>query len=724
MLLRKLVFFLNVLGLVVIAELTGCSSSGNITTTPPLPPPNAVIFVATPPTSLAIYASATLAASATYSSASLSSSQNTLVTWSVTCGTSGACGSFSASPEGGAIVYTAPSAIPSGGSVTVTATSVADSTKSTSATITITAPIPISVAFFAPPPASQQVNATFTMSAVINNDVSANPEVKWTATCGGADCGSFSQITTYSEQQNSYIAPATIPPGGTVTVTVTSVTDPTKSASTSIVITAAAPTLANGTYVFQLTGQTDLQSGFIDGVFVANNGVVTGGEQDSISYVSDSDDNSYADPVFQKISGGSYATTSDGNLAVSLQLAPGEVETFSGTLASGAKGFIANIDGAQASGTLDLQTSTAAPIGGYAISLFGSDLYTEPAWVGGVLNIDSPGGISGSGSVLDVISEVSNDTGEQMLGASTVSAPDANGRVQIQLFPSASSTFSPLYLVGYVVDATHIRLIETGDQNDTVNFNGVLGGTALGQGTNTGHFSTASVAGSSYVFGAQGNDTNGALQLAGVLTLNSDGTAAGTLNWNDLSGATAQSPAPFTGSFTVDPTGRVTLSNLADGSAFSYSLHLYLTGDGNGLLLSNESGSIFSGQAFLRQSTPFAAGSFSGNYGLNASLWNLTSAHAGYQPGSANGSITTTAGSGTNAVNGFADVGNGVGDFALSGNFTPDANGIFQGTIAGFDPSSRTTPSNFTLYLVDGTQGVLIETDNAQLTLGRLALVQ
>jgi len=87
-------------------------------------------------------------------------------------------GAFSASPEGGAVTYTAPSAIPAGSTVTVTATSVADTSLSTSAKITIVPPIPIAVSFFAPP-ASLEAGAQFSMSAGITNDVSANPQVKW-----------------------------------------------------------------------------------------------------------------------------------------------------------------------------------------------------------------------------------------------------------------------------------------------------------------------------------------------------------------------------------------------------------------------------------------------------------------------------------------------------------------------------------------------------------------
>ena len=140
-----------------------------------------------------------------------------------------------------------------------------------------------------------------------------------------------------------------------------------------------------------------------------------------------------------------------------------------------------------------------------------------------------------------------------------------------------------------------------------------LAGTALGQGANTGEFTAASVTGSTYVFAAQGTDVRGPLQLAGLLTARTSGTITGTLNWNDLTN-TVQSPLPFTGTYTVDPTGRVTVSKIV-GLTFGYLFHLYLTGDGNGLLLSNDTADIFNGQAFQQQASPFTAASFSGTYG-------------------------------------------------------------------------------------------------------------
>jgi hypothetical protein len=714
MLLGKVTLLL--LGTGTIVGLAGCTGPANLPPIPPPSKPNAVLFISLPPTSLAINAKATLVAAATYPIGTTKGS--TQVSWSMTCATPNACGTFSSSADAAGVTYTAPSAIPSGATVAVTATSLVDTTKSVSATITITPPIPIAVAFFAPTPASLQINAAFSLSAVITNDVSANPQVKWTVNCGAADCGSFNPATTPNQALTTYTAPAAIPPGGSVNVTATSITDPTKSASTNIVIAAAAPTLANGTYVFQLSGPVGSQASVTTGVLVASNGAITGGEQDSIHYVFD-DNGAQTFPFFEQITGGSYATTATGNLQVSLQLGPNEVETLNGTLSSGSKGFVAALNGSPANGTLDLQTSKAAPSGGFALSLSGGDQSGNQEWIGGILNIDSPGGISGSGSILDVLSA---NSGMQSLGASTVSAPDSYGRIQFQLRPGSVSPNLPLFLAGYIIDATHIRLVETGNASVS-DFQGVLGGTALGQGSSTGHFSASSIAGSSYVFGAQGSDTHPSLQLAGVFTPKADGTLTGTLNWNDLTGSSAQAPISLTGSYTVDPTGRVTLSKLSDGSTFNYSLHLYLTGDGNGLLLSNDTADIFAGQAFQQQTAAFTPASFIGNYGLNVTEFVSLNGDPNH-PAATTGSIAADVSGQTNTVAGFAETAGGPANFAISGAFTLSANGIFSGTLAGFHPASRTTAGNFTLYLVDGTQGVLIETDNTQLALGRLARLQ
>jgi hypothetical protein len=281
-------------------------------------------------------------------------------------------------------------------------------------------------------------------------------------------------------------------------------------------------------------------------------------------------------------------------------------------------------------------------------------------------------------------------------------------------------TLEIITLVGYIVDATHIRLIESGNTDDNTNYQGVLGGLALAQGAGTGLFSNAAVAGSRYVFGVQGDDAQQSLQIAGVFVLDANGSVTGTLNWNDLTGRAAQAPQPFTGTYSVDPNGRLTLTRLSDGSAFAYSMHVYLAAGGNALLISNDNDDAFDGQAFQQQTSAFTAASFSGTYGLNATQFTPNTDASGLQELPAIGTVTAVVGNAGDTLSGFADAGAGDADFLISGGVSAAASGIFSAALTGLNPGSRTTPGSFTLYVVDGTRAVIIETDANALTLGNL----
>jgi len=127
----KLKAFASILAIIFLISLMGCGGSSSST-----PPPSiSVAFNPAPPTSLQVNATASLTAVVSNDSA------NAGVTWSVTCGSAGACGGFNltSTASGAATTYTAPAAVPTGNTVTVTATSVTDTTKSAPATITITA---------------------------------------------------------------------------------------------------------------------------------------------------------------------------------------------------------------------------------------------------------------------------------------------------------------------------------------------------------------------------------------------------------------------------------------------------------------------------------------------------------------------------------------------------------------------------------------------------------
>ena len=213
----------------------------------PNPPAISVSLSPAPPTSITAGATASLTAVVS------NDSSNGGVTWSVTCGSS-SCGTFTpaTTASGTATTYTAPANVPTGGTVNIVASSVTDGTATATATITIAAPAGVSVSFAATPPAALTINNTFPLTAVVAGD-SKNAGVTWSVTCGTSACGTFNPTTTASNAATTYTAPAAIPTGNTVKVVATSVSDTTKSASATITI--VGPALADGTYIYNGSGE-------------------------------------------------------------------------------------------------------------------------------------------------------------------------------------------------------------------------------------------------------------------------------------------------------------------------------------------------------------------------------------------------------------------------------------------------------------------------------------
>jgi hypothetical protein len=90
----------------------------------------------------------------------------------------------------------------------------------------------IVVTFLSPPPTSIIADSTSGITAVVANDTTGSDMVNWSCAPAG-DCGSFNPAQIASNVPTCYEAPATAPSGGSVTVTATSVTDPTKSITSS-----------------------------------------------------------------------------------------------------------------------------------------------------------------------------------------------------------------------------------------------------------------------------------------------------------------------------------------------------------------------------------------------------------------------------------------------------------------------------------------------------------
>jgi hypothetical protein len=649
----------------------------------------------TPPTSLVAGTTTSLTAVVTNDSA------NAGVKWTVSCSGS-SCGTFSAAStaSGTATTYTAPATPPSPATVTVTATSVTDTTKTATATITITAgPAGITVAFSATPPTSLIINTTASLTAVVTND-SANAGVKWTVTCGNSSCGSFSSTSTASGTATTYTAPSAPPSPATVTVTATSVTDSTKTATATITITNL---LADGTYVYHLAGDDATGPYFVVGAVTVQNGAITGGRQDFSDVT-----NFYTNDL---VATGSSLTAAGSNLQIVINtgntaIGVSGVETLRGVRVSGSRVLISEFDTfASATGSLDLQTSAAAPAGGYAFSVRGTD-GTQQGYalaVGGVLNINGSSVVVGS-SVLDY-----NDGGSVGKGlfftSGSVSTPDTYGRITITLTPNTANLLG-FILTGYIVGTNQIQLVES--QMDTLGAD--LGGMALGQGTHTGTFTTASVSGSTYVFTGVGADASGSLHLGGALVLNSNNTVSGTIALNDFS--TFGSVTIAGGNYIVDATGRVSITNvtpsLVQGTPFAF--ELYLDGNGNAMEIGLDSSELNQAQAY--QQTVSSTASFAGTYALaGQGFGNFSDAVPAW--GAVGPAVVAS-----NALTGFTD-------YNLQGG-TPTSNATLTGTetsssatlaVTGLNAATSTASDSYLYLPIDGKRVIAIQDDGNQLGL-------
>jgi hypothetical protein len=562
-------------------------------------------------------------------------------------------------------------------------------------------PIPITVSFGPQPPGSVVAGSVTSITAVVSNDP-ANRGVNWTVACGSSSCGSFNPTATSSGTATSYTAPSSIPSGNTVTITATSQSSSSATASATITITTTAPTvLNNGNYIYNATGDDANGPYFIVGAFTVLNGAITGGEQDF-------SDNAAAFTNTLVASGSNLSITSDGNIQIALDtgntsIGENGVETLRGTVVSSSRVLISEFDSfAAASGSLDLQTGTSAPSAGYAFAVNGLDGSGNPLAIGGILDINGSSLVAAN-SVFDF-----NDAGSGLLGqtfaSGSVGAPDNFGRVTFSLTPSASSGVSQFVLTGYIIGTNRIWLVES--QLDALGGN--LGGTALGQGANTGAFTTGNVAGT-YASGTNGEDVNGLIQIAAALTLNTNSSITGNLALNDLTAFGGSSITNAT--WALDTRGRVTISNvLTSFSSTPFAFQLYLDGSGNALQIGVDTLQVTEGFSYEQTSTTGLNVPAAGDYALGGfGFANVTNLPAW----SAVGLVSVT----SSAISGFTD-------YTVQ-NTQPMANNTLTGTVNNTLASMAISGLNITTnsantygcFPIDNTRTWALEIDGQQLGL-------
>ncbi len=608
-------------------------------------------------------------------------------------------------------------------------------------------PPTIAISATAGTPQSTQVGTAFAtqLQATVtsNGSPDSGASVTFTAPSSSASCNFGNGTNTETDTTNSSgVATASVCTANTTTGSY-SVAASTSGATSNATFSLSNTVVSSGTYVFSLAGldTDDYALFYVAGAVTVSGGAITGGEQDYIDF------ENYGIQDQINPTGSSITTTADGNLQIVLTtcLATNCAETDSVVGVNGVEtlnltlrpskpnqGSIIEFDSSgAAAGQWRLQNATAAaatPSAGYAFQLAGFDggeigdgtIY--PLNIGGIINVDGVGTISGAGSIFDANDNSSGTTyqGETFAATSTVSAPDSFGRVIFTLNPTDTVDFPQIILVGYIVDSSRIDLVETSDT-----YLGTTGGIALSQGGNTGGFSSSSISGDTLAAAMNGFDGAGALQTAAEVTFNASGTVSGFIDFNDLSSTEPASPDPVSApAYTVDATGRVTISGLTDSVSTTLNLQLYLDGNGNLVAVTldttDNQGASLGGQI---NTTGVTDANFTGTYVLTAWGWD------GSETGifGAVGPITAT-GTG-DTFSGFTDINyfstttttKPTADQANSGTYAVTANaGILSGTITGLDiDSSFVNADSFNYYQVDSSGTcVAIEVDKNQITYG------
>lgn len=587
---------------------------------------------------------------------------NTAVNWAATGG-----GTFAGN------ILTAP-AMP--GPITITATSQADTTKSATVTVTVTAAQPVSVspsAVAVPAGGVQQFTASAGGQAVTWSLPTPPPGV------------SFGSI----DQSGNYIAPQVPPPGGTVTISASSATG----AGTANVTILFSDASLLGQYAFSYSGED--AAGFL-----AVAGSITFDGLGNVTPGGVEDVNSGNAVMTNPITGGTYDVGPDGRTTVSLTTSVATV-TFQVTIISPQHALLVRFDTvATGSGTVDLQNKAELSISAisnfYSFAVSGINSGGFPEAIAGNFFADGNGNFPINNAIQDVNNGGSVTQADTSLQGQIVTFDSNTGRGLLQFTSTTKGTLSFAF---YIVDHTHIKLVET----DTAP---ILAGDAFSAPNS---ITLASLTGNN-AFTLGGSVTKGAYAAGGIFTSSGTGTITGGVQDVNLAGRVfAQTIATSGSTYTITPanSNRILL-NVSNGtSTFTYGV--YINSNGTAEMIELDANVVVaSGVAFAQSSTTAPQG----NYALN-----LTGA-VGQGEEDVNGAIAS---SGAAALTGYLDAnvtGSLFPNVPLSGSTitVPTTRGRGTVTLQTAAPS----PTSFALayYVVDNQTYLLVEIDSHRVMVG------
>jgi hypothetical protein len=653
-------------------------------------------------------------------------------------------------------LYTAPATAPSPNTVTVTATSLLNGAMSGSTTVTIVAPNNISVTV-SPSSPSIDVGSQQQFTATVTG--SSNTAVSWSLSgigCAGSACGTISPSGLYT-------APSTVPSPAFVTVTATSAADNTKSGSATVIVLAHIVVTVSPTSAKLTEGQTEQFSASVTGATdtsVSWSVSGTGCAGSSCGTVSST--GLYTAPSSVPASVQVIAT-SLADLAVSasatVTIIPPVVVTISPTSAIDAVGtqqqFQATVSGSSNKG-ITWKVSGSGCSGSSCGSINSSGLYTapaslpSPAAVTVTATAQANGTSSASAAVTLVGSNNSKLTGQY---AFFFSGFDSNG--EYQAAGSFTANGSGLIVSGeedvnnFVGPSSSVPIAGTyqvtSDNRGTMTINSSLGAhtykfalNALGTKGRFISFDGSGVRGSGvieqqdptafnpavlsngYVLGLSGEDSGGG-RVGALGLIFPDGVsfvAGSTLDVND-SGSVAPTYVTFSGMYSVDSTGRgtMTLSILGLGSGV-LDFAFYVVSANEFLVVSSDpiaqNNMILGGPAEIQNGSPFSGSSFDGS-----SIFTLSGSN-GSTPQDTVGRLSFNGDSNVTVNFDENNGGNITVAGLLAGGYDLEVNG--RGTL-NLDNSTNGNVSVWYIYATGPNQGFVMDASTAAAGIGEVTPV-
>jgi hypothetical protein len=654
----------NVNWAVVGGTANGTISSSGLYTAPATPPSGAVTVTATSQLDPSASGSATVtvqpaitvtvtAAASTVNAgltdqftATVNNNSDQNVTWQVN-GTTGGDSTNGTISTGG--LYTAPATPPASGTVNITATSATGSVVSSPYSLTVSPAVTVSVS--PTNPSTVVAGATQQFTATVNNNT--DQTVTWEVngvTGGNSADGTISSVGLYT-------APKLLPQGGGVTVTAVAQADSNATGNVSVTDGWSKASL-NGNYVFVVQG-TDGSGQQITGIgeFNANGSGGITGEEDFCGST-----------CVAATSGnltGTYNVLADGRTAIGFTTSPeGSNLVFQLTLDANGNGRLIEQDSnASVTGSVWVQSSTAAPSGNYVFSL--------PHSIG--LWSAASGAFTGTE---DVNSNSGTLTTDGAI-AGTLGTPDANGRAAMTLTPGGGSAVNYVY---YVVSAGQIEIMESDG-----------GAFAIGRADAqvSGSYNAAAFTGG-YVFqnaGTQSASAGGAsISASGQISANgSGGITSGTMDERVGTTNSLALAVSNTSSYTASSgTGEYTLTVKTPLSTQTYAAWMYsATG---GFLLEMDANGDAQGTLAQQQNGPFATNALLGEYTLQ-----LNGSADGTTTAIVQGELTALGGDFAGQVDSM--IGGAVtNSLYLTGSYTVSSGGEAVGTL--YVCSGSTAPTS------------------------------